>query len=150
MSDVTIVGFDLAKCIFHMHGAGGDGSVMFRKRLSRGQRLGFLSQVPRCMIAMEACATAHGWGRAFEKLGHKVRLIPPVYVKPFVKRQKNDMADAEAIVEAALCPTMRFVSLKTEDQQARALLYCCSDSATTLFPDCCAAAIVHWFQAAAA
>ena len=72
---------------------------------------------------MEACATAHGWGREFEKLGHDVRLIPPVYVKPFVRRQKNDMADAEAIVEAALRPTMRFVPVKTEDQQARAMLF---------------------------
>lgn len=72
---------------------------------------------------MEACATAHGWGREFEKLGHDVRLIPPVYVKPFVRRQKNDAADAEAIVEAALRPTMRFVAVKTEDQQARAMLF---------------------------
>ncbi len=72
---------------------------------------------------MEACATAHGWGREFEKLGHDVRLIAPIYVKPFVKRQKNDAADAEAIVEAALRPTMRFVAVKTEDQQARAMLF---------------------------
>ena len=72
---------------------------------------------------MEACATAHGWGRELERLGHSVRLIPPVYVKPFVKRQKNDAADAEAIVEAALRPTMRFVAVKTEDQQTRAMLF---------------------------
>jgi transposase len=72
---------------------------------------------------MKACATAHGWGREFEKLGHDVRLIPPNYVKPFVKRQKNDVTDAEAIVEAALRPTMRFVPVKTEDQQARAMLF---------------------------
>jgi transposase len=75
------------------------------------------------MIAMEACATAHGWGRKFEGLGHDVRLIPPVYVKTFVKRQKNYVADAEAIVEAALLPTMRFVAVMTEDQQARAMLF---------------------------
>ncbi|SMG56153.1 hypothetical protein SAMN02746000_03800, partial [Paracoccus sp. J56] len=90
MSEVTIIGIDLAKRIFHLHGAGHDGSVVFRKRLSRGQLLAFMSQVPRCVVAMEACATAHGWGRAFETFGHEVRLIPPVYVKPFVKRQKND------------------------------------------------------------
>ncbi|MCV2866834.1 IS110 family transposase [Defluviimonas sp. WL0075] len=123
MSEVTIIGIDLAKRSFQLHGADRDGSVVFRKRLSRGQLLGFVSQVPRCVIAMEACATAHGWGREFAKLGHEVRLIPPVYVKPFVKRQKNDSADAEAIVEAALRPTMRFVTLKTEDQQARAMLF---------------------------
>jgi len=123
MSEVTIIGVDLAKRVFQLHGAHHDGSVAFRKKLSRGQFLAFAAQQPKCLIAMEACATAHGWGREFEKLGHDVRLIPPVYVKPFVKRQKNDVADAEAIVEAALRPTMRFVSVKTEDQQARAMLF---------------------------
>ena len=123
MSEVTIIGIDLAKRVFQLHGASEDGSVVFRKKLSRGQVLAFISQQPRCVVAMEACATAHGWGREFEKLGHDVRLIPPVYVKPFVKRQKNDAADAEAIVEAALRPTMRFVAVKTEDQQARAMLF---------------------------
>ena len=123
MAEVTIIGIDLAKRVFQLHGASGDGSVVFRKKLSRGQVLAFISQQSRCGVAMEACATAHGWGREFEKLGHDVRLIPPVYVKPFVKRQKNDAADAEAIVEAALRPTMRFVSVKTEDQQARAMLF---------------------------
>ena len=123
MAEVTIIGIDLAKRVFQLHGASGDGSVVFRKKLSRGQVLAFISQQSRCGVAMEACATAHGWGREFEKLGHDVRLIPPVYVKPFVKRQKNDAADAEAIVEAALRPTMRFVAVKTEDQQARAMLF---------------------------
>jgi transposase len=123
MSEVTIIGIDLAKRVFQLHGACPDGSVAFRKKLSRGQLLRFVARCPKCVIAMEACATAHGWGREFEKLGHEVRLIPPVYVKPFVKRQKNDVADAEAIVEAALRPTMRFVALKTEDQQARAMLF---------------------------
>ena len=108
MSEVTIIGIDLAKRVFQLHGARDDGTVVFRKKLSRGQVLVFLAQQPNCVVAMEACATAHGWGREFEKLGHSVRLIPPVYVKPFVKRQKNDAADAEAIVEAALRPTMRF------------------------------------------
>ncbi len=123
MSEVTIIGIDLAKRVFHLHGARGDGSVVFRRKLSRVQLLAFFTQHPRCIVAMEACATAHGWGREFEKLGHDVRLIAPIYVKPFVKRQKNDAADAEAIVEAALRPTMRFVSVKTEDQQARAMLF---------------------------
>jgi transposase len=123
MSEVTIIGVDLAKRVFQLHGAHHDGSVAFRKKLSRGQFLAFVAQQPKCVIAMEACATAHGWGREFEKLGHDGRLIPPVYVKPFVKRQKNDVADAEAIVEAALRPTMRFVAVKSEDQQARAMLF---------------------------
>ena len=108
MSEVTIIGIDLAKRVFQLHGARDDGTVVFRKKLSRGQVLVFFAQQRNCVVAMEACATAHGWGREFEKLGHSVRLIPPVYVKPFVKRQKNDAADAEAIVEAALRPTMRF------------------------------------------
>jgi len=123
MSEVTIIGIDLAKRAFQLHGARDDGSVVFRKKLSRAQLLAFVAQYPRCVVAMEACATAHGWGREFEKLGHEVRLLPPIYVKPFVKRQKNDAADAEAIVEAALRPTMRFVAVKTEEQQARAMLF---------------------------
>lgn len=101
MSEVTIIGIDLAKRVFQLHGARDDGSVVFRKKLSRGQVLVFLAQQPNCVVAMEACATAHGWGRELEKLGHSVRLIPPVDVKPFVKRQKNDAADAEAIVEVS-------------------------------------------------
>ena len=123
MSEVTIIGVDLANRVFQLHGASGDGSVVFRKKVSRGQVLAFFARHAKCVVAMEACATAHGWGRELEKLGHSVRLIPPVYVKPFVKRQKNDAADAEAIVEAALRPTMRFVAVKTEDQQARAMLF---------------------------
>lgn len=123
MSEVTIIGIDLAKRVFQLHGACQDGSVAFRKKLSRGQLLAFVARHPKCVIAMEACTTAHGWGREFAKLGHEVRLIPPAYVKPFVKRQKNDVADAEAIVEVALRPTMRFVALKTEDQQDRAMLF---------------------------
>ena len=104
MSEVTIIGIDLAKRVFQLHGACQDRSVAFRKKLSRDQLLAFVARHPKCVIAMEACATAHGWGREFANLGHDVRLIPPVYGKPFVKRQKNDVADAEAIVEAALRP----------------------------------------------
>ena len=123
MSALTIIGVDLAKRVFHLHGARADGSVAFRKKLSRGRFLSFLAEQPGCIVGMEACATAHGWGREIEKLGHTVRLIPPIYVKPFVKRQKNDAADAEAIAEAASRPTMRFVAVKTEEQQAMAMLF---------------------------
>jgi transposase len=123
MEEVTIVGVDLAKRVFQLHGAAADGSVVFRRKLSRNQLLPFLARRPPCIIAIEACATAHHWGREIEKLGHGVRLIPPIHVKPFVKRQKNDAADAEAIAEAAARPTMRFVALKTEGQQARAMIF---------------------------
>ena len=95
--------------------------MVFRKKLSRSQFLAFLAAQPRCTVAMEACATAHGWGREICSLGHEVRLIPPIYVKPFVKRQKNDAADAEAIAEAASRPTMRFVAVKSKEQQARSM-----------------------------
>ena len=123
MEQATIIGIDLAKRSFQVHGARPDGSVAFRKKLSRAQVLDFVASQPRCVVAMEACASAHHWGRAFEDLGHEVKLIPPVYVKPFVKRQKNDGADAEAICEAASRPTMRFVAVKTREQQARGMLF---------------------------
>ena len=123
MHQATIIGIDLAKRTFQAHGATSDGKVAFRKKLSRSQLLAFLTQQPRCVVAMEACATAHGWGRAARELGHEVRLVPPAYVKPFVKRQKNDAADAEAIAEAASRPTMRFVAVKSEAQQARAMVF---------------------------
>ncbi|RWN45619.1 IS110 family transposase [Mesorhizobium sp.] len=123
MEQVTIIGIDLAKRVFQVHGAASDGKVVFRKKLSRAQLLPFLAGQPRCTVAMEACATAHEWGRAISALGHAIRLLPPVYVKPFVKRQKNDVADAEAIAEAACRPTMRFVAVKTEEQQARSMIF---------------------------
>lgn len=122
MDEVTIIGVDLAKSVFQLHGAASDGRVVFRKKLSRPQFRRFLEEHVPCVVAMEACATAHYWGRALGAMGHEVRLIPPVYVKPFVKRHKNDAADAEAIVEAALRPAMRCVSVKSAEQQSLAML----------------------------
>lgn len=118
MDQVDVIGIDLAKNVFQLHGASKNGDVVFRKKLSRGRLLPFIASMPSCVIAMEACAGAHYWGRAFTAAGHTVRLIAPIYVKPFVKRQKNDAADAEAIVEAALRPTMRFVAVKSAEKQA--------------------------------
>jgi transposase len=97
MEKVSIIGLDLAKRCFQAHGARADGGVAFRKKLSRDKVLTFLAKHPRCVVAMEACGSAHHWGRAIGASGHEVRLIPPAYVKPFVRRQKNDAADAEAI-----------------------------------------------------
>lgn len=123
MTEITIVGLDLAKRVFQVHGATADGGVAIRKKLSRGQVLAFFADLPPCVVAMEACATAHYWAREIGALGHTVRLVPPAYVKPFVKRQKNDAADAEAIAEAASRPTMRFVEPKSSRQQARAMVF---------------------------
>lgn len=123
MAEVSIIGIDLAKRVFHVHGAASDGSVVFRRKLPRGRVLGFLAAQPACTVAMEACATSHHWGREAMALGHEVRLIPPIYVKPFVKRQKNDTADAEAIAEAASRPTMRCVAVKSEASQAGAMVF---------------------------
>ena len=123
MTEVTIVGLDLAKRVFQVHGATADGGVVVRKKLSRGQVLAYFADMPPCVVAMEACATAHYCAREISALGHTVRLVPPAYVKPFVKRQKNDAADAEAIAEAASRPTMRFVEPKSPRQQARAMVF---------------------------
>ena len=113
----------MAKHSFQLHGAAADGSVVFRKKLTRRNVLGFLASQPPCVVAMEACASAHYWGRETARLGHLVKLVPPIYVKPFVKRQKNDATDAEAICESAQRPTMSFVAVKTEEQQARGMLF---------------------------
>ena len=118
-----MIGIDLAKSVFQLHGAAADGTALFRRRLSRGQLERFMAEQPPCIVAMEACATAHHWARRTAALGHEVRLIAPIYVKPFVKRQKTDAADAEAIVEAATRPSMRFVAPKSADAQSRAMLF---------------------------
>ena len=123
MGEVTTIGLDIAKSVFQAHGADASGSVVFRKKLGRSRLLTFFAAQPPCVVAMEACAGAHHWGRELTKLGHTVRLIPPAYVKPFVKRQKNDAADAEAICEAAQRPTMRFVAVKSETAQANAVVF---------------------------
>lgn len=123
MEQVTTIGLDIAKHVFHAHGADASGRAVFSKRISRSGLLAFFGRQPRCVVALEACAGAHHWGRELQRLGHEVRLIPPAYVKPFVKRQKNDATDAEAICEAAQRPSMRFVAVKSEEQQASALVF---------------------------
>ncbi len=119
----TMIGVDLAKNVFQLHGASMSGRVKFRKKLSRPQFREFLSVQPPAVIVMEACGSASYWARELARVGHEVKLIAPQYVKPFLKRQKNDAADAEAIVIAAQRPEMRFVEPKSEDQQARAILF---------------------------
>src|SRR5579872_2231236 len=123
VGEVSTVGLDLAKHVFQAHGADASGAVVFRKKLRRAQVLPFFAALPPCIVAMEACAGAHHWGREIGKLGHTTRLIAAAYVKPFVKRQKNDLADAEAICEAAQRPTMRFVTVKSEEAQASAMVF---------------------------
>ena len=123
MEQASIIEIDLAKHSFQLHGAASDGSVLFRRKLTRGKVLQFVASQPRCVVAMEACASAHHWGREIQKLGHEVKLVPPIYVKPFLKRQKNDTTDAEAICEAAQRPTMSFVAVKSEAQQARGMVF---------------------------
>jgi transposase len=122
MQFVTI-GLDLAKSVFQVHGVAADGTVAVRRRLRRRDVPGFFAGLPPCLVGIEASRSAHYWARELASLGHTVRLMPPGYVKPYVKRNKNDAADAEAICEAVTRPTMRFVPVKSEEQQAAILLH---------------------------
>ena len=122
MKDVSTIGLDLAKHVFQVHGANAEGSPVFNRKLRRGEVLRFFEKLPPCLVGMEACGTAHYWAREIAALGHEVRLIPPAYVKPFVKRGKTDAADAEAIAEAVTRKTMRFVPVKTARQQAATMV----------------------------
>lgn len=123
MGEVSMIGLDIAKSSFHAHGSDASGAAVFGRKLSRAKVLEFFAAQPRCTVAMEACGGAHYWGREIARLGHEVKLIAAKYVKAYRKRQKNDAADAEAICEAASRPSMRFVAVKSEDQQAAALVF---------------------------
>lgn len=123
MSEVITIGLDIAKNVFHAHGTDTSGKPLFSRKISRTKLLEFFAKQPPCLVALEACGGAHHWARELALQGHQVRLIPPAYVKPFVKRNKNDAVDAEAICEAAQRPNMRFVAIKSEEQQASALVF---------------------------
>jgi transposase len=117
MQAITTIGLDIAKSVFQVHGVDAEGNVVLRRQLKRRYVLSFFQKLPPCLVGIEACATSHYWSRELQALGHTVRMMPPAYVKPYVKRQKNDAADAEAICEAVGRPTMRFVETKTPEQQ---------------------------------
>ena len=121
MEKATTIGLDPAKNVFQVHGVDASGEVVPRRKLRRGEVLDFFAALPPATVGMEACGGAHYWGRELARLGHTVRLMPPAYVKPYVKRGKTDAVDAEAICEAVTRPTMRFVPAKTEAQQAAAV-----------------------------
>ena len=123
MGEVTTIGLDLAKHVFQVHGVDAEGATVLRKQLRRNQVLAFFSRLPRCLVGLEACATAHYWARELRALGHEVRLMPAQYVKAYVKRNKNDAADAAAICEAVTRPSMRFVPVKTVEQQSALMLH---------------------------
>lgn len=123
MAEITTIGLDLAKNVFQIHGIGMAGQELIRRQLRRAEVLKFFASLPPCLVGMEACATAHHWAREIAKLGHCVKLMPPAYVKPYVKRGKTDAADAEAICEAVTRPTMRFVAVKTVEQQSVLMLH---------------------------
>lgn len=123
MKVVTTIGVDIAKNVFQIHGIDAEGKVLFRRKVKRNAFLAFFTNLHSCLIGMEACSSAHHWGRELTKLGHNVKLMPAIYVKPYVKRQKNDATDAEAICEAVTRPTMRFVAIKSEDQQAVLMMH---------------------------
>jgi transposase len=123
MQMVTTIGLDIAKSVFQVHGVDAAGQVVVRRQLKRRYVLAFFEKLPPCLIGIEACASSHHWSRELRALGHKVRLMPPAYVRPYVKRQKNDAADAEAICEAVTRANMRFVETKTPEQQSCLMLH---------------------------
>lgn len=123
MQAVTTIGFDIAKSVFQVHGVDAHGNVVIRRQLKRRYVVAFFKKLSPCLVGIEACATSHHWSRELQALGHTVRLMPPAYVKPYLKRQKNDAADAEAICEAVLRPSMRFVETKTAEQQGCLMLH---------------------------
>jgi transposase len=118
MQLITTIGLDIAKSVFQVHGVDAEGQVVIRRQLKRRFVLAYFQKLPPCLVGIEACASSHHWSRELQALGHTVRLMPPAYVKPYVKRQKNDSTDAEAICEAVTRPTMRFVATKTPEQQS--------------------------------
>jgi transposase len=123
MQAITTIGLDIAKSVFQVHGIDGEGKVIIRRQLKRRYVLAFFRKLPPCLVGIEACATSHHWSRELKALGHAVRLMPPAYVKPYVKRQKNDATDAEAICEAVTRANMRFVETKTPEQQSCLMLH---------------------------
>jgi transposase len=120
MKEINTIGVDIAKGVFQVHGVDRSGAVVVRRAVRRSQMLSWFSKLPPCLVGMEACASAYYWARELRRFGHEVRLIPPAYAKAYVRRNKNDPADAEAICEAVSRPSMRFVAVKSEDQQAAA------------------------------
>ena len=123
MQMVTTIGLDIAKSVFQVHGVDAAGQVVIRRQLKRRYVLAFFEKLPPCLVGIEACASSHHWSRELQTLGHTVRLMPPAYVKPYVKRNKNDAADAEAICEAVTRANMRFVATKTPEQQSGLVLH---------------------------
>jgi transposase len=123
MQAITTIGLDIAKSVFQVHGVDAGGQPVIRRQLKRRHVLTFFQKLPPCLVGIEACASSHYWSRELQALGHTVRLMPPAYVKPYVKRQKNDATDAEAICEAVARPNMRFVATKTPEQQSGLMLH---------------------------
>src|SRR6516164_4505657 len=123
MGEVSTIGLDIGKSVFQVHGVDVVGAVVIRKRVSRARVLEFFGELPPCLIGIEACPSAHHWGRELQVLGHMVRLVPPSYVKAYLKRSKNDANDAAAICEAVTRPSMRFVPIKTKEQQTALMLH---------------------------
>ena len=123
MQTVTTIGLDIAKSVFQVHGVDTEGNVVIRRQLKRRYVMTFFQKLPPCLVGIEACASSHHWSRELQAIGHSVRLMPPAYVKPYVKRHKNDATDAEAICEAVTRPNMRFVATKTPEQQSCLMLH---------------------------